>query len=85
MYTIIHNTRKRKKVEIEMVKSETDRSTLQYRASLRSELKSVDNLLNFKKSLSKNFKQIEKILFSKGTILNMKKALMLSCIFKKLC
>ena len=66
MYTIIRNTRKEEKLEIERLKSETERNTLKYRGSilwntLYSDLKSADNLLNFKKSLAKNCKTIEQI------------------------
>ena len=42
---------------------------------LNSDLRSADNLLNFKKSLTKNGKTIEHILFSKGTAVNMNKGL----------
>ena len=38
-------------------------------------MKSADNLLNFKKSLTKNSKIIEHISFSKGTTVNMNKDL----------
>ena len=80
MYTIKCNKRRGEKVEIERLKSETERNTLKYRGSilwnmLNSDLKSADNLLKFKKSLTKNCKIIEKISFSKGTTVNVNKDL----------
>ena len=80
MYTILRNARKGEKLELERVKSETERNTLKYRGSilwntLNSDLKSADNLLSFRKSLTKNCKIIEKISFSKGTTVNMNKDL----------
>ena len=80
MYTIKCNTRRGEKVEIERLKSETERNTLKYRGSilwnmLNSDLKNADNLLKFKKSLTKNCKIIEQISFSKGTTVNVNKDL----------
>ena len=80
MYTIKCNTRRGEKVEIERLKSETERNTLKYRGSilwnmLNSDLKSADNLLKFKKSLTKNCKILEQISFSKGTTVNVNKDL----------
>ena len=80
MDTIKCNTRRGEKFEIEKLKSETERNTLKYRESiiwntLNSHLKSAENLLKFKKSLTKNCKIIEKISFSKGTTVNMNKDL----------
>ena len=62
------------------MKSETERNTLKYRGSilwnmLNSDLKSPNNLLNFKKSMTKNCKIIEQISFSKGTTVNVNKDL----------
>ena len=73
MYTIKRYTRRQgEKLEIERLKSETERNTLKYRGSilwntLNQDLKSAENLLSFKKSLTKNFKSIEQISLSKGT------------------
>ena len=85
MYTIKHNTRRGEKVEIERLKSETERNTLKYRGlivwnMLNSDMKSAENLLNFKKSLTNNCKTIRKILFSKGTTINMNKDLE-NCVY----
>ena len=53
---------------------------LKYRGSilwnmLNSDLKSADNFLKFKTSLTKNCKIIEQISFSKGTTVNVNKDL----------
>ena len=78
MYTIIRNTGKGEKLDITRFKSETELNTLKYRGSilwntLNSDLKSADNLINLKKSLTKNCKTIEQTSSSKGTTINMNK------------
>ena len=80
MYTIKCSTGTGEKVEIERLKSETEQKALKYRGSilwnmLNSDLKSADNLLNFKKSLTKNCKIIDQISFRKGTTVNVNKDL----------
>ena len=80
MYTIKCNTRRGEKLEIDRLKSETEQNTLKYRGSilwnmLNSDLKSADNLLKCKKSLTKNCKINEQISVSKGTTVNVNKDL----------
>ena len=89
MYTTTHNMREGEKIEIKTLKSETEWNTQKYRGSVlwnmtKIELKSASNLLTFKKSLTKNCKTIEQISFSKGTISNRIRTLLLLCISKKL-
>ena len=47
---------------------------------LNSDKRSAKPVLNFKKSLTKNCKTIRKILFSKGTTVNMNKDLK-KCVY----
>ena len=63
-------------MEIKWLKSETERNMSKYIGSilwntLNSDLKSADNLLKFKCSLTWNCKTTEQISFSKGTTVNM--------------
>ena len=48
--------------------------------TLKSDLKRANNLLNFKKPLTKNCKAVEQVWFSKGTTVNMNKDLDALCI-----
>ena len=80
MYTTIRSKRKGEKIEIKRLKSETERNTLKYRGAilwntLNSDLKGADNLVNFKKSLTKNCKASKQISLSKGNTVNMNKDL----------
>ena len=76
MYTI-HSKRRREKIEIKRLKSETKRNTLKSSINttiwnmLNLDLKSANNLLDFKKLLTQNCTINKQILFSKGTTINM--------------
>ena len=74
-----------KNIEIERLKSETERHTLKYGGlilwnTFNSDLKTADNLLDFKSSLTKNCKAIKQI---SSTNVNMNKDLDALCIYKK--